>query len=489
MLEKIYNANNFQPIWSSEEKWSPVADSMYNLIYFSKWYGLFPSDYNLPALKAIKIGLASDTLHRRNAALWARADIMYTDAYLSMAKHLSVGRLSRDSVTLRSDSGYTENFYLKNFQEAIAQKNIRGTLEQLEPKLTGYKELKAGIKSFLDSAEFKKSTYIIFPNKDSIALMQQVEKRMNELGLLQTPAGPQALAEAIRSYQKQKSIPVTGKIGERTSSSLNNNDWERFKRIAVNMDRYKMLPDSLPAQYIWVNLPGFYMQLWNADTIALESKVVVGKPLTRTPLLTSKITDMVTYPQWTIPESIILKEVLPGLKKDTNYLRKKGFSLVDSKGEEVYASSVNWSKFTKGIPYKVVQGSGDDNALGVLKFNFSNKYSVYMHDTNQRYYFSKTFRALSHGCVRVQQWEKLAQFIIKNDSVNASVKAIPFKSDSLLAWLKRKEKHVIPVKTRIPVFIRYFGCEGQKGKVKFYEDIYGEDKMLAEKFFANKPVD
>jgi murein L,D-transpeptidase YcbB/YkuD len=489
MLEKIYVANNFQPIWSSEEKWNPVADSMYNFIYYSKNYGLFPSDYNLPALKAIKIGLASDTLHRRNAALWARADMMYTDAYLSIAKHLSVGRLNRDSVTLRSDSGYTENFYLRNFQDAIAQKNIRGTLEQLEPKLNGYKEIKDAIKSFLDSAVFKKTTYILYPNKDSLAMMQQVEKRLNELGLLQLPANTQTLTESIRSYQKQKGIPVTGKIGEKTSSSLNNNDWERFKRIAVNIDRYKMLPDSLPAQYIWVNLAGFYMQLWNADTIALESKVVVGKPLTRTPLLTSKITDMVTYPQWTIPESIILKEVLPGLKKDTNYLRKKGFSLIDSKGEEVYASSVNWSKYTKGIPYKVVQGSGDDNALGVLKFNFSNKYSVYMHDTNQRYYFSKTFRALSHGCVRVQQWEKLAQFIIKNDSLNASVKAIPFKSDSLQAWLKRKEKHVIPVKTRIPVFIRYFGCEGQKGKMKFYEDIYGEDKMLTERFFSKKPVD
>src|SRR5450432_2411465 len=149
---------------------------------------------------------------------------------------------------------------------------------------------------------------------------------------------------------------------------------------------------------------------------------------------------MVTYPQWTIPESIIIKEVLPGLKKDTNYLRKKGFSLIDFKGEEVYASSVKWSKYTKGIPYKVVQGSGDDNALGILKFNFSNKYSVYMHDTNQRYYFGRAFRALSHGCVRVQQWDKLAYFIIGNDSLNAAPNVSTFKSDSLKAWLKRKEK-------------------------------------------------
>jgi murein L,D-transpeptidase YcbB/YkuD len=111
-----------------------------------------------------------------------------------------------------------------------------------------------------------------------------------------------------------------------------------------------------------------------------------------------------------------------------------------------------------------------------------------MHDTNQRYYFGKSFRALSHGCVRVQQWDKLAHFIIANDSVNAAVNVNTFKTDSLRAWLKRKEKHVIPVRTRIPVYLRYFTCEGVDGKVKFYEDIYGEDRMLTERYFANKPV-
>jgi murein L,D-transpeptidase YcbB/YkuD len=367
-------------------------------------------------------------------------------------------------------------------------KNIRGGLEQLEPKHQGYVRLKAGLKAFLDSANFKPTTYIFYPNKDSLSLMMQVEKRMGELGLDTIYGDAYSLREAIRTYQKQKGIPVTGKIGEKTASSLNNTDWDKFKRIAVNLDRYKLLPDTLQRQYIWVNLPGYYMQLWDADTVFLESKIVVGKPLTRTPLLTSKITDMVTYPQWTIPASIIEKEVLPGLKKDTNYLRKKGYSLVTEKGEEVNSSKVNWNKYKKEIPYKVIQGSGDDNALGILKFNFYNKYSVYMHDTNQRYYFGKSFRALSHGCVRVQKWDKLAQFIITNDSLNASLNINTFKTDSLRAWLKRKEKHVIPVRTRLPVYIRYFTCEGKDGRLSFYDDIYGEDRMLSERYFANKPI-
>jgi murein L,D-transpeptidase YcbB/YkuD len=243
------------------------------------------------------------------------------------------------------------------------------------------------------------------------------------------------------------------------------------------------LPAKLPSQYIWVNIPEYYMYLWEDDTIRLKSRVVVGKPITHTPVLYSAITDMITYPQLTIPASIIKKEILPGLKKDPAYTLKKGFSLIDKDGNVVDPYFVDWSRFETGIPYKVVQGSGDDNALGVLKFNFSNKYSVYLHDTNQRYLFSKKERALSHGCVRVQSWDSLAYYILQNDSL-AGKKALP--TDSLNKWLSLKEKHVIPVRKRIPLFIRYFTCDAKDDKVVFYEDVYGDDKRLKEKFFANK---
>ena len=131
----------------------------------------------------------------------------------------------------------------------------------------------------------------------------------------------------------------------------------------------------------------------------------------------------------------------------------------------------------------MVQGSGDDNALGILKFNFPNKYSVYLHDTNQRYLFSKSSRALSHGCVRVQAWEELAKYILRNDSVY-SVNAVPV--DSLENWLQTKQKKYIPVHKPIPLFIRYFTCDVKEGRLTFYEDIYGEDKRIREKIFSDK---
>ncbi|MGZ3839513.1 MAG: L,D-transpeptidase family protein, partial [Flavisolibacter sp.] len=218
-------------------------------------------------------------------------------------------------------------------------------------------------------------------------------------------------------------------------------------------------------------------------SVVLSSRIVVGKPETRTPVLTSAITDMITYPKWHIPESIIKKDILPGLKKDPGYTLRKGFTLVDDAGNEIDPYSVNWLKFKEGIPYNVVQGSGDENALGVMKFNFPNKYSVYLHDTNQRYLFSKSNRALSHGCVRVQAWQDLTNFILRNDSA-FSEKAIPL--DSVNTWLALKEKHVIPVRKKIPLFIRYFTCEGKDGKVLFYEDVYGEDRRIREQIFSDK---
>ena len=107
----------------------------------------------------------------------------------------------------------------------------------------------------------------------------------------------------------------------------------------------------------------------------------------------------------------------------------------------------------------------------VLKFNFPNKYAVYLHDTNQRYLFGKDKRALSHGCVRVEAWEELAAYILQRDS--ASTNAVPL--DSMLTWLALKEKHLIPVRKRLPLFIRYFTCEVRDAKLLFYDDVYDEE--------------
>jgi len=290
LLKKIYADNQYQPFWSEKEHWNPIADSLYSFIDSSHKYGLFPTDYAQSSLRNIFSGLVSDTLHKRNAALWARADLILTNDYLAIARDLKLGRLPKDSVTLRADSLITDSFFLANFHQAMAEHNIRQQLEVLEPKIDGYHRLKAAIPSFLDSVKFTTNTYIFYPNKDSLALAKGIEKRLTEIGYTITPGDTGTIRAALRKYQQQKGLTPTGRINDPTVRNLNNTDWEKFKRIAITLDRFKLLSDTMPTRYIWVNLPSYYLQLWDTDTLFMQSRVVVGKPRTRTPVLTSKLT-------------------------------------------------------------------------------------------------------------------------------------------------------------------------------------------------------
>ena len=495
ITDEFYRANNYQPAWSSKEEWLPLVDTLLQFISNAEMEGLFSKHYHYNNLYRLKNKLDTDSLKRMDAALWTRADLMLTDAFMRIIKDLKIGRLQHDSVSLMKDSASVNGFFVKNLNSLLQKKEFNNLITALQPAHKGYWELKKGIKRFIDSMDRQTYTYVTYPYKqgdikDSLFFIKQLQKRLVESGAITFAdkiTDSAKLSEAVKKYQVQKKIKQDGKIGAALIRIMNTSDAERYKRIAINLDRYKQLPAKMPEKYIWVNLPAYYLWVIQNDTVVLESKVICGKPETRTPLLNSVITDMVTYPTWTVPNSIIVKQYLPKLKSNPAYLSKIGLKLVNNKGETVDANSVNWSKYTKGIPYKVMQNSGDNNALGIFKFNFNNPYAVYLHDTNQRYLFKNSSRALSHGCVRVQQWEQLAFYIARNDSMNISLKdTLRYNTDSIKNWIANKEKHRIEVKNRLPIYIRYFSCEGKEGKIKFFDDIYGEDKVMREKYFADK---
>ena len=497
IVQDYYKATDYAPAWSKEEKWQPLGDSLFNFISHAELEGLFPADYHFKDLHSLKTTLDADSLKRMDAALWTRADLLMTDGFMRIVRDLKLGRLRPDSLSSIRDTSLQENFYVDRLKALTEKKTFTTILNELQPKHAGYWELKKGIKPFIDSMDKRVYTYVNFPYKkgdanDSIFFMKMLKKRLAESAVWDASShlpDSTELKAAISKIQKQKGITVDGKVGPVLIRTLNTSDAERFKRIAITLDRYKQMPEKMPVKYIWVNLPGYYLKVMDHDTLVLQSKIICGKPETRTPLLTSEITDMVTYPTWTVPTSIIAKSYLPRLKKNPNYLARIGLKLMNGKGEAIDPSEVNWSKYSKGIPFKVMQASGDNNALGVMKFNFNNKYDVYLHDTNQRYLFKNSSRALSHGCVRVQEWQQLAFYLARNDSATASKRdTLRYNSDSIRNWVAHKERHRIDVKNQVPLFIRYFSCEGKDGKIIFYEDIYGEDKVLREKYFANKQL-
>ena len=488
VLKNYYGATDAAPIWSNKEKFSATAGALVIYLQNAKYEGLFPEDYHFQKISRIKDLLDHDSLKRSDAVLWANAELLMTDALAGLLKDLKQGRLQPDSLSW----GYDTSKYRKYFAVSIDRiKNgeiLDSVLEHVQPQHDGYRLLKSGIKKFTDSMDTRRYTYLVYPYKDSVTFLRQFKKRMSEGGMvIPADADSATLSGIVKKYQQKAGITADGKIGNGVVKKLNLTDEQRFNMIAVTLDRYKSLPEKMPEKYIWVNLPAYYLKVWDHDTMVFESKTICGKPATPTPYITSAISDIVIYPTWTVPSSIISKDMLPGLKRNPNYLSRKGLYLLSNSGARIDPASVNWAKYSKGIPYRIQQGSGDDNALGVIKFNFSNPFSVYLHDTNQRYLFKNGVRCLSHGCVRVQEWEKLADYIVRNDSLIAKkTDTMKCNTDSIKNWIAHKERHTIDVKNKLPLFIRYFTCEYVNNAIKFYDDIYGDDRALAQKYFAGK---
>lgn len=493
-VDQFYTSNDHQLCWSNGKKWNRFSDSILHFIRNSKVDGLYPSDYHFTLLKNLKES-AADSVMASNKIYWAKGDILFTDAVFHILADLKQGRMQPDSLSWRNSSKRSAAFFVPNLKKIFDSSNVTNIFRSVEPIHQGYHDLKKGIDAFLSGMDTNSYTYIKFPYKtanlaDSFKFVKSLHKRLSESDYLKwSDKLPDStlLADAIKKYQSAKHLLVDGKFGPSLINSLNSNDLEKFKRIAITLDRYKQLPDSFPQKFIWVNIPEYGLRVWENDSLVLESKIICGKSTTPTPLLYGEISDIVIYPTWTVPSSIITKEMLPGLKKNPSYLTRKGLKLLDQKGAVVDASTISWQKYSKGIPYKIQQASGDNNALGVIKFNFNNPFDVYLHDTNQRYLFKNGMRALSHGCVRVQDWKGLANYLVRNDSLNVpQPDSLRYNADSITNWIANKEKHRIYLKNKIPLYIRYFSCAGKDEKVIFYEDVYASDKAMAEKYFINK---
>jgi murein L,D-transpeptidase YcbB/YkuD len=482
LVAAIYDKAPATRIWSDERQWLAVSDSLVGFIRGSERFALFPQDYHLRHIESLRDRLR-DSAAQTDAALWARGELMLSDAFAGICRDLKLGRLGRDSVTLRQDTllpaEQVANLLIKMQQGA----GLTALFEGLEPHHPGYLALKEALPAFLDSMDRTPYTYIQWPKKDSITFVQQLQSRLFEdahITFNTREADSLELAGAIRKAQEARGLTVDGKAGPQLVRSLNNTGREKFIRIVINMDRYKQLPEEMPPRYVWVNLAAFRMQLIDSGQIMMESRVIVGQPKTRSPVLTSSIYNLVTMPQWTVPYSIIFNEMLPKIQKSTEYLRKENLMVVDRYDSIIPPDSIDWSKLNKKyFPYLLKQRQGDDNSLGVIKFNFQNKYDVYLHDTNARSLFSRHNRAMSHGCIRVQKWDSLAKVLASSDSVR-------HHPDSIAQWIKRGEKRFVTLRNKTPIYIRYFTTEADEGNIRFYEDIYSDDKLLIGKYFASK---
>ncbi|GAB4030246.1 L,D-transpeptidase family protein [Spirosoma gilvum] len=268
------------------------------------------------------------------------------------------------------------------------------------------------------------------------------------------------------TYRQLKAYCIRCLVDDYMADSLT------IEQVKSTLNFYRWLNRFPADKRVVVNIPSATLRVINRDgTTLLASRVIVGKASTPTPLFNAQITGIVTYPYWNVPRSIAVNELLPKIwKNPAGILAEMNLQIIDSKGAIVSPESINWSAFTvRTFPYRLRQSTGCDNALGVMKFNVSDPYDIYLHDTNQRSLFANERRTLSHGCIRVEKPVELA---------NLALGKPRFDSTFLTTCSKKATPRTVAIPQPIPVIVTYNLLDiDEQGAIVVYKDVYGWWKL------------
>jgi murein L,D-transpeptidase YcbB/YkuD len=287
-----------------------------------------------------------------------------------------------------------------------------------------------------------------------------------------SPIYDNTVVEAVKRFEERHRIKPDGILDGETVAALNVPVEHRIRAIELNMERWRWLPDEMPAQYIFVNVPDFRLEAVENGQPVMDMRVVVGAPDNKTPIFADEMTHVVFSPYWNVPSSIAEEETIPRAAGDPDFMARNNMEVVGPSGNVVDPSSVDWSN-AKG--FRIRQRPGSGNALGGVKFMFPNNFDVYLHDTNATKLFDRIERGLSHGCVRVEEPHKLAQYVLRD-----LPEWTPEKIDSAM---KSGEEQHVKLKTRIPVYIVYNTAWVHDGGVRFLKDLYGHDEDQSAKLW------
>ncbi len=395
-------------------------------------------------------------LFRRNefAPVWTKDSILLpaADSLISIIK-------SAFSYGLQSSDYHLSKFEKIITADTLNRKNNLGVKDICELNI------------FLTDAFFRFAVDLNKGRLDPDSLNRVWKGSYSDTGivlLLQQAIEQNKIREAVDGFQ-----PVLQSYKDLNKFLFICKDSIQLNKVMLNLERWRWEKQWYEDYYILINIPSFYLKLFECDTLKLLSKIIVGKPETPSPPgLNSKIGYFWVYPYWFVPLSIATKEILPSLKRDTAYLRKHNMELLDGYNNVLNPGEIKWKKYSEEyFPFKLRQRDGDENTLGVLKFIFPNKFDIYLHDTNARGLFRKDKRALSHGCIRAEKAKQLAKRLIKCCVIN-------YNTDSLNSDLKNKIRKRVNLFTRVPVHLRYFTCETDSENIKFYDDIYSLDEKM-----------
>lgn len=507
----FYRERKFAPIWVSDQGVSPRARDLLGKLSDAGKEGLKAEDYLPPELSGFSDGLDAFPTDRERLA---RLELGLTAMALRYAMHASGGRIIPNRLsgyhdlappTVKPDEAlarlagdgdpaeYLASLHpihpaYRALTEELAELRAEAGDEVAEAPIGDGPAIKPGqsdpripaIRARLarlghlalatvEPSGGEGAAMPVFGSPDDVVAVQPVAVNSAVSDVLDEP-----LVEGVKAFQSAAGLSADGVIGPKTVAAMNaDTSEERIRRLVYSIERLRWMPRDFGAKHVLVNPASFTARVVENGETVWQTKVIVGKPTTQTAFFSDEMETVVINPYWGVPASIIVKEMVRDMRGDPSWFEREGYEILDAKGRVISPYSVNWPSISmSNIKIGVRQPPGPNNALGEIKFLFPNKHLIYMHDTPSKPLFSKPVRAFSHGCVRVENPRKFAEYILGWDAERIAAE-IEMGGDNKSVQLENK----------IPVHLAYFTAwPDESGKVQYFEDVYGRDDLLERAF-------
>jgi len=478
MLADYYSANpDF--IWVSGYSPNGRAVEALRILGTADSYGLIPAEY---AVTVPGAGFSMDDTASRLKEL-ARFEMTLSARVLRYVRDAQGGRVDPNKLSGYHDFPAKPVDYAGVLKTLGHTQEVRTYLESRHPQNPEYQALRVeleALRATTENAIVVDPKLLLKPGETSTELpkiLTLISRDLDdEMGgdfgeVLARLGGSEAydkeLVPVIQAKQKALGLKDDGVIGPRTVSALaGTSKADRIDKVTIALEQLRWLPSELGATRVFINQPAFMATYSEGGEVKLETRTVIGKTSNQTSFFYDEIEQVDYNPYWGVPQSIIVNEMLPRLRRDPGYLDRAGYEVTDAKGRRISSSSINWGAYGAKVPYNVRQTPSEANALGELKILFPNKHAIYMHDTPSKDLFSRDSRAFSHGCVRLQDPRGMAAAVLGT--------SVDYVAQKL------KQGHSSEKVTRkIPVYVAYFTAwPNAAGQVEYFGDVYDRDTRL-----------
>ncbi len=471
-IAAFYRQSSYKTLWTSPQD-QPRRTALITALSEAAMHGLPVARYDAAGL--IRQAQSAVTEGDRG-----RVEVAMTAAFLSYARDVSSGALQPKSV----DSGILRDIIRPDPAVLLAQFAASPApdafLRNLAPKAPEYARLikekivlEARIEAGGWGAEIAAEKLQPGDQGDALIALRNRLIKLEYLERLSSAVYDKSIQRAVQRYQLDQGIVADGIAGEATIKALNAAPQERLKSVVVALERLRWMGTApLGARYIWVNQPDFTAKIVDSGRVTFQTRAVIGsnEEDRRTPEFSDQMEFMVINPSWGVPRSIIVKEYLPLLQRNSNAVSH--LQVIDGAGRVVPRGAVNFAAYSaSSFPFGLRQPPSDGNALGKVKFMFPNPYNIYLHDTPAKALFDKDVRAFSHGCIRL------------NDPMDFAYALLAVQTDDpkglFASNLATDKESPVSLDTPVPVHLVYFTAwPSPKGAMTYRRDIYGRDARI-----------